>query len=205
MAPNAVNGLMKSIHRTASVAKAYGSLLSKSVSIVAKAVKGAEKKDILMAAGTVLKEARTAIADADIGTALKFPHRMDYQYAMSKVNTYKKGTDGFAPVSMLTVTHDSVRQDGDLAMYPWVLKITNGDAKVIEQATGATTFDGKSMRNKVEVFIQVSDRDMYRMMYRVTRFIETWENAMCIPVIIEGENKKEAERQEYLARQKEGV
>ena len=80
---------MKSIHRTASVAKAYGSLLSKSVSIVAKAVKGAEKKDILMAAGTVLKEARTAIADADIGTALKFPHRMDYQYAMSKVNTYK--------------------------------------------------------------------------------------------------------------------
>lgn len=205
LAPNAVNGLMKSIHRTASVAKAYGSLLSKSVSIVAKAVKGAEKKDILMAAGTVLKEARTAIADADIGTALKFPHRMDYQYAMSKVNTYKKGTDGFAPVSMLTVTHDSVRQDGDLAMYPWVLKITNGEAKVIEQATGATTFDGKSMRNKVEVFIQVSDRDMYRMMYRVTRFIETWENAMCIPVIIEGENKKEAERQEYLARQKEGV
>ena len=90
-------------------------------------------------------------------------------------------------------------------MYPWVQKITNGDAKVIEQATGATTFDGKSMRNKVEVFIQVSDRDMYRMMYRVTRFIETWENAMCIPVIIEGENKKEAERQEYLARQKEGV
>ena len=55
LAPNAVNGLMKSIHRTASVAKAYGSLLSKSVSIVAKAVKGAEKKDILMAAGTVLK------------------------------------------------------------------------------------------------------------------------------------------------------
>ena len=197
LAPNAVNGLMKSIHRTASVAKAYGSLLSKSVSIVAKAVKGAEKKDILMAAGTVLKEARTAIADADVGTALKFPNRMDYQYAMSKVNTYKKGTDGFAPVSMLTVTHDSVRQDGDLAMYPWVLKITNGEAKVIEQATGATTFDGKSMRNKVEVFIQVSDRDMYRMMYRVTRFIETWENAMCIPVIIEGENKKEAERQEY--------
>lgn len=45
LAPNAVNGLMKSIHRTASVAKAYGSLLSKSVSIVAKAVKGAEKKD----------------------------------------------------------------------------------------------------------------------------------------------------------------
>lgn len=205
LAPNAVNGLMKSIHRTASVAKAYGSLLSKSVSIVAKAVKGAEKKDILMAVGTVLKEARTAIADADVGTALKFPNRMDYQYAMSKVNTYKKGTDGFAPVSMLTVTHDSVRQDGDLAMYPWVLKITNGEAKVIEQATGATTFDGKSMRNKVEVFIQVSDRDMYRMMYRVTRFIETWENAMCIPVIIEGENKKEAERQEYLARQKEGV
>ena len=193
LAPNAVNGLMKSIHRTASVAKAYGSLLSKSVSIVAKAVKGAEKKDILMAAGTVLKEARTAIADADVGTALKFPNRMDYQYAMSKVNTYKKGTDGFAPVSMLTVTHDSVRQDGDLAMYPWVLKITNGEAKVIEQATGATTFDGKSMRNKVEVFIQVSDRDMYRMMYRVTRFIETWENAMCIPVIIEGENKKEAD------------
>ena len=93
----------------------------------------------------------------------------------------------------------------NIYQYPWVLKITNGEAKVIEQATGATTFDGKSMRNKVEVFIQVSDRDMYRMMYRVTRFIETWENAMCIPVIIEGENKKEAERQEYLARQKEGV
>lgn len=44
LAPNAVNGLMKSIHRTASVAKAYGSLLSKSVSIVAKAVKGAERR-----------------------------------------------------------------------------------------------------------------------------------------------------------------
>ena len=50
------------------------------------------------------------------------------------------------------------------------------------------------MKNVKEAFINVSDEDMYKALTKVTRFINVWENAMCIPVVLGGEKQ----RHDYL-------
>ena len=209
MADNDVNVLKKHIEQTHQTAKAVAGIISKSVGIIANAVTGKApvgSSDMLSALGKTFKDAKEVWKEpVGAAVAIRYPDRLDYHYELQKVNVHKKQADGFAPVTLLSVTHESVRQDGDLSNYPWTIKITNGEAPTSEKNTGAVTFNGKAIRNKTEAFIQVSDRDMFRMMHRVSRFIETWENAMCIPTILEGVSKVEKERQEYLAKVKEGV
>lgn len=125
---------------------------------------------------------------------LKIARGVEYSYSQDKVNIYKKGSDGYAPVSRVIVNHQPIRSiDGDASKYPWVFKITNGEAAVIDKSSGATTFKTNTLRNVTEASIKVSERDMFRMMTRVTHFINTWENAMCIPLIIQGEKRKAEE------------
>lgn len=162
--------------------------------------RGSEEE--IKAFGAAFKEAQMQLKNAtsDLKT-LQYKRAVDYNFTQDKVNIYKKGPDGFAPVNRVFVTHQAFRpKDGDMANYPWTLKITNGEARVVEKDTGAMTFDGKTLRNQTEAYIQVSDRDMYRMMRRITGFITIWENANGIPLILEGRARAEEERRSYASR-----
>lgn len=123
---------------------------------------------------------------------------VDFYYTQDRVHSQKKGQDGFAPVQRLVIYHQTFRKDGALSNYPWTVKITNGEARVREQATGATTFEASSLRNTKEAFIQISDADMFRMMDRINRFISVWEMAFAIPLVKEGEAKREEERKAFI-------
>ena len=48
-----------------------------------------------------------------------------------------------------------------------------------------------------EAFINISNEDMYRMFTRTIRYIETWENAVVLPNVINGLKQREEERREY--------
>lgn len=124
------------------------------------------------------------------GTSVKLSPRVDYSYVQDKVNVYRSGNDGYAPVTRLVVMRKSFRQNGEDSMYPWTVKITNGEAVMKERSNGATTFQADTLRNKKEVYINLSDRDVFRMMIRVTRFIEVWETAYCIPIINAGQQMR---------------
>ena len=116
-----------------------------------------------------------------------------YTYTQDKVDVYN-GKDGVAPVSRLTITREPFRtKDGicEEARYPWTIKVTNGTAPFRETASGSTTFNGSQMTDVTEVFIQVSDADLFRMMNSVVKYIDCWEKAMCIPGVIAGVKKKE--------------
>ncbi len=119
----------------------------------------------------------------------------DFTYSQDKVDAYKKQNDGTAPVSKISIVHCPIRKDGQVSTYPWFIKITNGYAPVVTQNTGATTYDAKKMQVKAEEYINVNDNDMFRMMLRVVRYIETWENTRCIPLLQNGLQKRAEERQ----------
>lgn len=139
--------------------------------------------------------------------SVTIPCGLSYTYSQDKVNVHRKDADGYSPVSRLVITHAPFRtkrenrngtwvqvETGEVSTYPWYIKITNGEAKTTTDSKGATTFDSKSMKNVKEAFINVSDEDMYKALTKVTRFINVWENAMCIPVVLGGEKQ----RHDYL-------
>ena len=119
----------------------------------------------------------------------------DFNHSQDRVHAQKKDAQGYAPVQRLNIF-------GQLGNYPWTVKITNARAKVRVQPTGATTYDASSMKDVKEVFIQVSDADMFRMMSQVNRFIRVWEFAMATDLVRGGEAAREKERKEYLASRK---
>lgn len=127
---------------------------------------------------------------------------MEYSYSQDRVHNYA-GSD-FAPVQRLTISHTTYRKDGSLSNYPWTVKITNGRAKVKVQSTGATTFDASTLTDTKEAYIQVSDTDMFRMLNRICHFIRVWESVMVPPLLEQGLELKEQERQKYLEAKKVG-
>lgn len=144
-----------------------------------------------------------AKAGAKIGSAMTGISRNEnkggpsYTYTQDRVNIHAKKPDGTAPVNKLFIERAGVRKDGALATYPWLLKIVNGIAMPKESATGSCTYDPSTFRVEREAFIQVSDADMFRMLERCQAFIRVWENATCIPQVLQGLQAVETERLEW--------
>lgn len=124
----------------------------------------------------------------------------DFKHNQVRVNVYKKGADGlppdFAPVSTLTITHNA--GDGrSVVKYPWVVKIVNGTAKVKVSGIGATSYVGSTFKKTSEVFMHISDMDMFRMMDACQRFINTYALGFGIPLVKNGVAQKNREREEF--------
>lgn len=137
-----------------------------------------------------MEQARNALAAPTNTINAKMTERkVSYKTSSEKVNAYKRGSDGFAPVSLLSITLTPYRDNGEIARYPWTIKITNGEATVQQKPNGATTFLANTIRNKREAFIMLSNNDVFRMMQRATAFISCWENTFCMADIAEGKER----------------
>ena len=133
--------------------------------------------------------------------AFLVPNHCDVTISQDRVHSYKTGADGFAPVQRLYISHQTYRPDGSVSRYPWIIKITAGEAKVNKQESGAVTFTSSTMRNTVDLSINLSDDDMFRCMDAIMRYVDAWEKAYCLTLIQTGKEKR---RQEYLASQNNG-
>lgn len=160
----------------------------------------------LVASGAhkLLSKSRDAAAAASPAAAVApivLPRHTDYTYTQDRVHAFgadvKEGA--MVPVQRLNIYHQTYRNDGQVSNYPWTIKITNAEAPIHIQSTGATTFSSGAMTGKQEAFIQVSDTDMYRMMSRICHFIQVWEQTVAAEVVKAGREKREAERQTFIA------
>lgn len=61
--------------------------------------------------------------------------------------------------------------------YPWYFQIVSFEAVVVTNQNGTTTYDQKTVRNKKEAFIKVSDKDMYEMMCTCQDIIDIFKMA----------------------------
>ena len=118
----------------------------------------------------------------------------DYSYRQERVNVYAQ-QNGFVPVSSLSITRTGMKGNS-VAKLPWTVKISNFVAKPNPQQNGTTAYIGSTAQNQKEVFISVSDADMFRCMKRVCRFIEVWETALCEDLVRKANEQKEMERQQ---------
>lgn len=152
--------------------------------------------------GKTMDRAMATEAPQPQPACLTMGRHMDYSYSQDRVHNYA-GSD-FAPVQRLTISHTTYRKAGDLSNYPWTIKITNGRARVKVQSTGATMFDASTLTDIKEAYIQVSDADMFRMLNRVCHYLRVWESVMVPPLMKQGIELRENERQKYLDSKKVG-
>ena len=154
-----------------------------------------------------LRKAIKALRSKDVQPlyAIRYPRKVDYTYSDTRVHTHREA-NGFAPVRVINVSHGSVldNQKGDLLNSPWKFEIRNFEAKPKRSKKGLTQYIAGTERNMKYVSINLSEMQMFELMYRVTRYIELWEIANCLPFIREGSQHRHELVQAYVNDQKQG-
>ena len=154
-----------------------------------------------------LRKAVKALRSKDVQPlyAIRYPRKVDYTYSDTRVHTHREA-NGYAPVRVINVSHGSVldNQQGDLLNSPWKFEIRNFEAKPKKSKNGLTQYYAGTERNMKYVSINLSEMQMLEMMYRVTRYIELWEIANCLPFIREGSQHRHELVQAYVNDQRQG-
>lgn len=114
---------------------------------------------------------------------------IDYEWKQQRIHDMKKDRSGLAPVQTLTIKRQCMTKNGEAQRNPWIISIENGLARSEKTSTGGTKIDGKSYKKTSYAFIMLSEEDMYKLFWKVDRYIQLWELSFAIPVIKEG--KKE--------------
>lgn len=119
----------------------------------------------------------------------------DFSYRQERVHKHLI-KDGKCPVQVLTISRTGLRKNGEISRLPWTVNISNFMAAPVEQKGGMTSYNSRTISDKRDAFVSISDFEMFRCLYRVNRFIELWEMAYGIPLLKEGIAARNAARQQ---------
>lgn len=198
---NEDNGLGGVYNSLAIITNGIGTFLNEGCIALKRIItgKGASDKGPLADAGIVFRAALDAISSG--GNVPRIKTFTDYTYHQDRVNMYKVDPkDGFVSVTTLDILRQQPTND---RQNPWMIKVTNFYAKEKKEPNGTSSYVANTIRDKKEAFIYVSDDDMYDLAFKVTHFINVWEQAMGRPLVLNALRKKEEMRQNANAQQRE--
>ena len=148
--------------------------------------------------GNAAREAESVYTDFQKfpATAYGKPYA-DFSYRQGRVNPYSRSNDGYVRVSVVSIQRKQFNAKNEVMKSPWSVNISNFEAAPNEQKNGTTSYRSNTKRNEVNLFIQVSDDDMWRCCYAVSHFITAWEMAYGIPLIQSGLAAYEYQQNSY--------
>ena len=85
----------------------------------------------------------------------------------------------------MCIKRQCLTKNGEPQRNPWIISIENGVARPEKTSTGGTKINGNSYRKTNFAFIMLSEEDMFKLFWKVERYIQLWELAFAIPVIKE--------------------
>lgn len=101
----------------------------------------------------------------------------DFYFQEVKVNSWKIGQDGYAPVSTIEIQRCGMR-NGEPARYPWIFTIENFEAVARKSQKGTVTYDSSTKRSQPGkergITIMASDKDVFNLANRTRHFIDAW-------------------------------
>ena len=94
--------------------------------------------------------------------------------------------NGRAKVTKLRIIRAETGKDGKKRTYPWYVEIGNGTGVKAKTDKGGFYIKGDSYKEEGKVFININDLDFFKLMNRVSRYINAWENTVAPHVIMSG-------------------
>lgn len=116
-----------------------------------------------------------------IHTALE-TGKPDFELEQTKIfgNPDQKG---YSQMTKLKIVRAEKDKSGNPRRYPWCIYGENGRGIAQKTGIGGSYCKGGSYVCERKVFLNISDYDMFKLISRVARFINQWENAY-IPALI---------------------
>lgn len=122
---------------------------------------------------------------------------MGFQMSQEKIMSFKKDANGIAPVTKMVVSRNATTRNGEASRCPWYVCCENGYGKVHINPNGGPSIAPQSYRMESQVFVNLTDEEMFRTLYAVHNFIAAWE-ATFAPALIRSGTEALAKQREQL-------
>lgn len=103
--------------------------------------------------------------------------------------------NGRAKVTKLRLVRAATGKDGKPRNFPWYIEVGNGTGIKVKTDKGGFYIKSESYQEESKVFININDIDFFKLMIRVSRYIENWEAAVAPHVISAGKQALEEARE----------
>lgn len=110
---------------------------------------------------------------------------LEYSYENTKIFG-EPDASGRSTAQKIVINRNQVDKNGNEARYPWYIFISNGTGVRAQNKAGGYYMAGNSYIAKAEVFINLTDMDMFCFLQRIDSFIKCWENAQSMKTMLEG-------------------
>lgn len=87
----------------------------------------------------------------------------------------KPDEKGYAVMTKLKISRVPIDKDGQPRNYPWIIMVENGRGIAARGSTGGTYCQSNSYKCDKKAFINLNDLDFFKLMNRVSHFIDVWE------------------------------
>lgn len=120
----------------------------------------------------------------------------EYNFQQDKIFG-EKDASGYARVSKVRFIRATKDTNGNPRKLPWYLEVENGKGIPLKNDTGGTYMKPKSFVSEGKVYANLSDLDLFKLLSRVSSYIDGWEKAIAPPLIAQAKNtlaKRQAEK-----------
>ena len=111
----------------------------------------------------------------------------EYTYTQDKIFG-EQDAKGYSKVSKVRILRATKDSKGNPRNLPWYIEVENGKGIPMKNASGGTYMKPKSFVSEGKVYANLSDLDLFKLLSRVSSYIDSWEKAIAPPLIKQAKN-----------------
>ena len=106
---------------------------------------------------------------------------------------------GYSRASKIRIIRAVKDAKGNARKLPWYIEIENGKGIPQKNSTGGTYMKANSFLSEGKAYTNLSDLDLFRLLSRVSSYIDSWEKAVAPSLIKLAKNTMESRRADKAA------
>lgn len=101
---------------------------------------------------------------------------------------------GYSKASKIRITRSVKDTQGNVRKLPWYIEIENGKGIPQKNSTGGTYMKANSFISEGKAYTNLNDLELFRLLSRVSSYIDSWEKAAAPSLIKLAKNTMETRR-----------
>ncbi|ODR33765.1 hypothetical protein [Eisenbergiella tayi] len=117
----------------------------------------------------------------------------EFNYQQDKIFG-EQDSEGYSKASKIRISRSVKDAQGNVRKLPWYIEIENGKGIPQKNSTGGTYMKANSFICEGKAYTNLSDLDLFRLLSRVSSYIDSWEKAAAPSLIKLAKNTMEHRR-----------
>ena len=120
----------------------------------------------------------------------------EFEWSQSKIYG-TPDAQGYSTAQQFSISRHTNDSSGRPMKSPWRIQIVNGKGVKVQNQKGGSYMKSGSFLSEKNVFIQLTDMDLYTLLKRTDSYITNWEACMAPSLIANGKQAYEKQQQDW--------